>query len=75
MPPARFRDQTLKAGIVELAVDGLVAIAATELADFHGDPADRIIAATAIEAAARLVTADAALLEVGGRLKTHDARS
>ncbi len=36
-----------------------VAVAAAELVDFHGDPADRIIVASAIAAGVPLVTKDA----------------
>ena len=36
-----------------------VAVAAAELVDFHGDPADRIIVASAIAAGVHLVTKDA----------------
>jgi PIN domain nuclease of toxin-antitoxin system len=43
-------------------VDNRIAVRAVELEDFpHGDPADRMIAATASELGATLVTADARL--------------
>lgn len=38
-----------------------VAVAAAKLAELHGDPADRMIAATAMELGAPLVTKDAML--------------
>ncbi len=44
------------------AMSGDIAVRAAELTDLHGDPADRIIAATAIETRAGLVTKDARLL-------------
>jgi PIN domain nuclease of toxin-antitoxin system len=73
--PEELRSATLKNGVVEIPVDGRVAIAASALAGFHGDPADRLIAASAIHAGARLVTADEAMLAWRGALRTHDARS
>lgn len=48
-------------------VDSVVALRAVHLADFpHRDPADRIIAATALGVGATLVTADRRLHEWGG---------
>jgi PIN domain nuclease of toxin-antitoxin system len=41
--------------------------------DFRADPADRIIAATAIAHNAILVTADAALLSWRSKLRRYDA--
>ena len=38
------------------------------------DPADRIIAATALTQGATLITADAAILEWPGQLTRHDAK-
>ena len=56
--PAAMRRSVLEQGIRELAVDGTIAIAAAQLADFHGDPADRLIVASALAADATLLTAD-----------------
>jgi PIN domain nuclease of toxin-antitoxin system len=67
------RARLLTAGLHELHVTGDVAILAAELENFHGDPADRIIAATAIAHAATLVTADANLLRWRHRLKRQNA--
>ncbi len=61
-------------GLCEIAVDGAIAIAAEELGNFHGDPADRIITATASRLGAILVTADSRILEWLGELRVHDAR-
>jgi len=45
-----------------------IAVASTRLpGKFHGDPADRILAATARETGAALVTADRAILDYGRR--------
>lgn len=60
--------------LVEIPVDGRIAVRAGLLRDLHGDPADRIIVATAL-AGHRLVTADRRILEWKGSLNRHDARS
>jgi predicted nucleic acid-binding protein len=57
-----LRAKLLTAGIRELPPTGEIAILAAELEALHGDPADRIITATAIVHGATLVTADANLL-------------
>ena len=67
------RMKLLAAGIRELPLTGEIAILAAELEDLHGDPADRIIAATAIAHDAMLMTADANLLRWRHRLKRQDA--
>jgi len=67
------RMKLLAAGIRELPLTGEIAILAAELEDLHGDPADRIIAATAIAHDAMLITADANLLRWRHRLKRQDA--
>lgn len=61
-----WRVSLLNSGFTELPIDGLVALTAAELPDFEGDPADRMITATAIAEEARLVTADARLLSQKG---------
>lgn len=61
-PPGRWRRSLLEAGIRELALDGHIGLQATRLPGLHGDPADRLIAATAIAHEARLLTADRRLL-------------
>lgn len=57
-----WRSDLLQNGLQELTLAGTTAIRAGELSNFHGDPADRIIVATAIENAATLVTADKKIL-------------
>lgn len=69
-----WRDELLESGLEESAVDGSTAIVAAALADFHGDPADRIIVATASRRGATLVTADHRIRAWQGELHTHDAR-
>jgi PIN domain nuclease of toxin-antitoxin system len=58
-----FRAATLRQGIQELPVDGEIAIAAGELPAPHGDPADRLLVATAMVRGLTLVTADDVLLQ------------
>jgi PIN domain nuclease of toxin-antitoxin system len=61
-PPGGFRAVMLHHGIQEIAIDGVIAIAAGELPATHGDPADRLIVATAMVRGLTLVTADDVLL-------------
>ena len=62
-----WRRDLLRLGLVEIPVDGGIAARAGLLQDMHGDPADRLIVATALEGH-RLVTADRGILEWPGRL-------
>jgi PIN domain nuclease of toxin-antitoxin system len=61
-------------GIREWPLTGEVGIAAATLSDFHPDPADRFITATALLHGATLVTADDHILMWSGTLQRHDAR-
>ena len=72
-PPSELRADMLAGGIHELPLTGEAAIAAAGFG-LHGDPADRLIAATAWVAEATLVTADERLLEWEHPLRRHDAR-
>lgn len=69
-----WRRNLLASGLVELSVDGDIAIRAGLLRHLHGDPADRIIVATALDGH-RLVTADAAILAWPRDLARLDART
>ena len=69
----RWRLEQLAQGLIEIPVDGDIGIRASTLADFHADPADRIIVATALHGH-RLVTADERILSWGGNLDRLDAR-
>ena len=69
----RWRLEQLGQGLIEIPVDGDIGIRANALADFHADPADRIIVATAL-GGHRLVTADERILSWGGSLDRLDAR-
>ena len=73
-PVEQWRADVLKLGVQESPVDGRIAIRSTELMDFHADPADRMIAATALELGATLVTADEVLLEWRSPMRRQDAR-
>ena len=70
----RWRLDLIGSGLVELPLDGGIGLAAAQLDDLHGDPADRFILATAIANDATLLTADRQLLDWSGRLARHDAR-
>ena len=68
-----WRQELIEAGIVEIPVNGVIAARAGLLTEMHGDPADRIIVATALEGH-RLITADNRILEWNGDLNRLDAR-
>ena len=68
-----WRRELLGQGLIEIPVDGDIGIRANALPDFHSDPADRIIVATALSGH-RLVTADERILSWGGNLDRLDAR-
>ena len=68
-----WRKSLLDNGLQEIPLTGNVAIQSALLNDFHGDPADRMIVATAMQATAKLCTADRKILAWGGKLKRLDA--
>jgi PIN domain nuclease of toxin-antitoxin system len=72
--PAAVRRKVLGQGIREIAIDGAIGIGAAQLSGFHGDPADRIIVATALANDATLLTADRPIRRWRGPLKARDAR-
>ena len=72
--PTAVRRRVLGHGIREIAIDGAIGIGAAELTGFHGDPADRIIVATALANDATLITADRPIRRWRGPLKAKDAR-
>ncbi len=57
-----WRMDLLKSGLKEIPLDGATALFAARLENFHGDPADRMIVATALRNSAILVTADKRIL-------------
>ena len=62
-----WREGLLDEGLIEIPVDGRTAVRAGLLQDMHGDPADRLIVATALDGH-RLVTADRRILDWPGQL-------
>ena len=71
-PLDAWRRALLEEGLIEILVDGGIAARAGLLEDLHGDPADRIIVATALEGH-RLVTADSRILNWPGPLARMNA--
>lgn len=77
IPIDRWCADLIAAGLVEAPLDAVAAGQAAGLPDLHEDPADRMIAATAMRLGAQLVTSDARLIEwfaQGGRTAALDAR-
>jgi PIN domain nuclease of toxin-antitoxin system len=71
---AAWRLELLSSGLLEHAIDGDTAIVAAALDTPQKDPADRLIAATAIARDATLLTADEGLLGWRSMLRRQDAR-
>lgn len=67
-----WRRVLLSQGLVEIPLDGEIAIRAANLARLHNDPVDRFLVATAL-GGHRLVTADRRILEWSGALSRLDA--
>ncbi|HEU0021393.1 MAG TPA: type II toxin-antitoxin system VapC family toxin [Dehalococcoidia bacterium] len=72
-PVGQWRQRVPADGVTEIPVTGDIGIAAVMLKEFHSDPADRIITATAIMTSSRLVTADQGILSWTGELSRHNA--
>ena len=68
-----WRRERLAQGWIEIPVNGEIATRAGLLPDIHGDPADRLIIATALEGH-QLVTSDRRILAWPGPLSRIDAR-
>jgi PIN domain nuclease of toxin-antitoxin system len=64
----------MRVGVIEFPLRGDTAILAGRLQRLHGDPADRIIVATAIDHSATLITADKKILDWDGLPQVIDAR-
>ena len=73
-PVREWRDAVLVAGVIELPLDGAIAVRALDLSGLHDDPADRFIVASALVHGATLMTADERLLDWRHALERHDAR-
>ncbi len=69
-----WRKNLLDKGLLEVPLRGSTAIRSATLENFHGDPADRIIVATAIELSAKLSTADKKILSWKNPLVRLNAR-
>jgi len=69
-----WRKSLLNSGLQEISLTGEIAIESAQLIGFHGDPADRIITATAIHSGMSLCTADQKILGWKQKLTTVDAR-
>lgn len=73
-PLREWRQSLLDAGVIELPIDGSVALRSLELSGLPDDPADRFIVATALEHGAAVMTADEKILDWRHALERHDAR-
>lgn len=73
-PLSEWRQSLLADGLAEIPLCGAIGIVAGGLTELHGDPADRIIMATAMRRSASLLTADRALLAWTGEVECIDAR-
>ena len=73
MTGTQWREHLLAEGLNEIPVDGAIAARAGDLPDMHGDPADRIIVATALEGHL-LITSDHLILNWPHELDCLSAR-
>lgn len=74
VPISEWRDDVLAHGLRELPIDGSIGVRAIELAGLPGDPADRLIVATAEAHQCTLATGDGPLLAWDSSLPRVDAR-
>ena len=70
-----FRTRVLQAGYVERPIDGQDTVAMATLPNFHADPADRLLVATAQNDGLTLITSDAKILAWTGTLSRMDGRT
>lgn len=68
-----WRKDFIEQGVIEIPVTGEIGTKAAGLDPFHGDPADRLIVATALQHALTLVTADERLLKCDQAIGRLDA--
>ena len=71
---ALWRDSLIEHGLQELNLTSDIAIESASLENFHGDPADRMIVATASHSAMTLCTADEKILAWKNKLRRVDAK-
>lgn len=74
LPATEWRSDLLQAGLREIALEGRIAILASQLEIIHRDPADRFIVATSLQHQAALITADASVPAWASPLPRQDAR-
>lgn len=74
VPVDRWRADWRQAGLIEIPLDGRIALLSCQLENLHRDPADRFIVATAIDRKLPLVTADQKILDWTGQVERLDAR-
>ncbi len=67
-----WRQGLLNDGLVEIPIDGEIAVHSQSIQDFHKDPADRFIVATCLKGHS-LVTSDRKILAWSGKLDRIDA--
>jgi PIN domain nuclease of toxin-antitoxin system len=73
-PVETWRADLLAAGYHERPISGSDTILMAKLANFHADPADRLIVAVAINAGFELLTSEQKILDWTGDLPRLDAR-
>jgi PIN domain nuclease of toxin-antitoxin system len=74
VPVDRWRADWRQAGLIEIPLDGRIALLSCQLENLHRDPADRFIVATAIDRKLPLITADQKILDWTGQVDRLDAR-
>jgi PIN domain nuclease of toxin-antitoxin system len=74
LPIEQWRRNHFLAGYIERAITGIDTMLMGQLPDLHGDPADRLIMAVAINAGLTLLTADEKILAWPGQLARMDTR-
>ena len=74
LPIEQWRRNHLRAGYIERAITGIDTMLMGQLPDLHGDPADRLVMAVAINAGLTLLTADEKILAWPGQLARMDTR-
>ncbi|MGB0910908.1 MAG: type II toxin-antitoxin system VapC family toxin [Nitrospirales bacterium] len=72
-PIGAWRVRLLELGLHEIPVNGEIGIMATTMKNFHQDPADRFITATALLSGSSLVTADKKILDWSGKVRRFNA--
>ena len=70
----QWRSNLMRHGMQEISLTGDVAIGSAQLINFHGDPADRMIVATAIKSIMNLCTADQKILDWNNDLLRINAK-